>query len=55
LVDTIVFSDKDTKVELTNPIKTSLGGNSFDLQTGVNIVPEYLAVFLCCRGMAEII
>jgi DNA primase small subunit len=55
LVDTIVFSDKDTKVELLNPMKTSLGGNAYDLQMGVNIVPEYLAVFLCCRGMAEIV
>jgi DNA primase small subunit len=29
-------------------------GSTYELQKGINTVPEAVAVFLCCRGMAEI-
>jgi DNA primase small subunit len=32
----------------------SILGNRYDLEKGINQVPEALAVFLCCRGVAEI-
>jgi DNA primase small subunit len=32
----------------------TLLGDAHDLPKGTSQVPEALAVFLCCRGMAEI-
>jgi DNA primase small subunit len=29
-------------------------GSTYVLQKGITTVPEAVAVFLCCRGMAEI-
>jgi DNA primase small subunit len=59
LIDAIVFSAKDTKIDLTidkpNQITVPMLGNSYVVNKGVNIVPEAVAIFLCCRGMAEIV
>jgi len=29
-------------------------GSNYELGKGITTVPEAVAVFLCCRGMAEI-
>ncbi len=54
LEDAVVFGDRSVKVEMKANIATSMSGNTYRLQKGINIVPEALAVFVCCRGMAEI-
>lgn len=55
LVDAVVFGEEPVKIEIEREhMAASLLGNRYDLHRGVNAVPEALAVFLCCRGFAEL-
>jgi len=58
LIDAVVFSTKDTKINFTSDkpsqITVPMFGNKYEVKQGINIVPEAVAIFLCCRGMAEI-
>jgi DNA primase small subunit len=54
LVDAVVFSEREVRVNLLHQVRTTLLGSTYELQKGINTVPEAVAVFLCCRGMAEI-
>ena len=55
LVDAVVFSLREVRVDLIHPITIPMLGSTYELQKGITTVPEAVAVFLCCRGMAEII
>lgn len=54
LTDAVVFGSRDVKVEQKFPIRMPMLGSTYELQKGIITVPEAVAVFLCCRGMAEI-
>jgi DNA primase small subunit len=54
LVDAVVFSLRDIRVDLVHPVTMPMLGSTYELQKGISTVPEAVAVFLCCRGMAEI-
>jgi DNA primase small subunit len=54
LVDAVVFGNRDVRVDQKFPLKMPMLGSTYELQKGINTVPEAVAVFLCCRGMAEI-
>jgi DNA primase small subunit len=54
LVDAVVFSEREVRVNLSHQVKIALLGSTYELQKGINTVPEAVAVFICCRGMAEI-
>ncbi len=54
LVDAVVFSEREVRVNLLHQVRTAFLGSTYELQKGINTVPEAVAVFLCCRGMAEI-
>ncbi|NLA39168.1 MAG: DNA primase catalytic subunit PriS, partial [Methanomicrobiales archaeon] len=54
LVDAVVFGEREVRVEMKMNFTTSLLGNTYTLRTGIANVPEALAVFLCCRSVAEI-
>jgi DNA primase small subunit len=54
LVDAVVFSMRDVRVDLIHPVTIPMLGSTYELQKGITTVPEAVAVFLCCRGMAEI-
>ncbi len=54
LVDAVVFGDREVLVDMKANFTTSLLGNTYALKAGPANVPEALAVFLCCRNMAEI-
>ena len=54
LVDAVVFSLRDVRVDLFHPVTIPMLGSTYELQKGITTVPEAVAVFLCCRGMAEI-
>ena len=54
LTDAVVFGTRDVKVDQKFPVKMPMLGSTYELQKGINTVPEAVAVFLCCRGMAEI-
>jgi DNA primase small subunit len=54
LVDAVVFSDREVKVDAAFNLSMPILGNTYAVKKGANLVPEALAVFLCCRGIAEI-
>jgi DNA primase small subunit len=54
LTDAVVFGTRDVKVDAKFPVKMPMLGSTYELQKGIITVPEAVAVFLCCRGMAEI-
>ena len=54
LTDAVVFTMRDVRVDLRFPLKMPMLGSTYELQKGITTVPEAVAVFLCCRGMAEI-
>jgi len=54
LVDAVVFSMRDVRIDLHHPVTIPMLGSTYELQKGITTVPEAVAVFLCCRGMAEI-
>lgn len=54
LTDAVVFSSRDVRVDLFHQITIPMLGSTYELKKGINTVPEAVAVFLCCRGMAEI-
>jgi DNA primase small subunit len=54
LTDAVVFPVRDVRVEAKFPLKMPMLGSTYDVQKGISKVPEAVAVFLCCRDMAEI-
>jgi DNA primase small subunit len=54
LVDAVVFSTRPVGIECLRKLSMTLLGVTHELEKGPCQVPEALAVFLCCRGMAEI-
>jgi DNA primase small subunit len=54
LVDAVVFSMRDVKINAVCPVTMPMMGSNYELGKGITTVPEAVAVFLCCRGMAEI-
>jgi DNA primase small subunit len=54
LTDAVVFGTRDVKVDQKFPLRMPMLGSTYELQKGIITVPEAVAVFLCCRGMAEI-
>jgi DNA primase small subunit len=54
LIDAVPFSDRGVQIDSPREYDVSLLGNLWSIKTGVQQVPEAVALFLCCRGMAEI-
>jgi DNA primase small subunit len=54
LSDAVVFGEDAVAVEVAFDLSMPMLGSDYTLQKGFNRVPEALAVFLCCRGIAEI-
>ncbi len=52
LVDAVVFGEERVKITLLKRIKLKIMNEGFRLEPGRHVVPEYLAVFLICRGVA---
>ncbi|MDR3102586.1 MAG: DNA primase catalytic subunit PriS [Methanocalculaceae archaeon] len=53
LIDAVVFGERQVAVACSFDLSVPILGTCYDLHKGTNIVPESLAVFLCCRGLAE--
>jgi DNA primase small subunit len=53
LNDAVVFSDAEISVAAEGPASCDLRGNHFEIEEGVNTVPEYAGVYLMCRGAVE--
>ena len=54
LIDATVFSHRDVRVNSRFPLTMPMLGSTYQIQKGISTVPEAVAVFLCCRGIAEI-
>jgi len=54
LVDAVVFATREVRVDCRFPLTMPMLGSTYQLQKGISTVPEAVAVFLCCRGIAEI-
>ena len=54
LTDAVVFGTRDVRVESRAALSMPLLGSSYQVSKGESVVPEALAVFLCCRGLAGI-
>jgi len=52
LRDAVVFGEEMVKVRILKRIKLRMMENEFKLHPGKDKIPEYLAVFLICRGVA---
>jgi DNA primase small subunit len=58
LNDAVVFSEKETKIDVLKPLKpqnsrVEMKGKSFTVTEGINTLPEYAAMYLMCREAAE--
>jgi DNA primase small subunit len=54
LIDAVPFGDRSVQIEAPCDYTVSLLGNIWTIRPGIQAVPEAVALFLCCRGMAEI-
>jgi DNA primase small subunit len=54
LIDAVVFTTREVKVDSRFPLAMPMLGSTYQIQKGITTVPEAVAVFLCCRGIAEI-
>jgi len=54
LVDAVVFTTRDVRIDCRFQLTMPMLGSTYQLQKGISTVPEAVAVFLCCRGIAEI-
>lgn len=50
-----IYSHETIRVHIQKGIETDMMGETFNLKRGKNRVPEYLAIFLMCRGMAALV
>lgn len=48
------FSDEPVKIELSEPVEVKLKNEKFNLKQGEGEVPEYAAIFLMCRRVAQL-
>ncbi|WNY25201.1 DNA primase catalytic subunit PriS [Methanolapillus millepedarum] len=53
LTDALAFGDKLTKVRILRPFSFELKGQEFSVDVGPAELPEYAAVYLMCRGVAN--
>ncbi|MDD1728014.1 MAG: DNA primase catalytic subunit PriS [Methanospirillum sp.] len=54
LIDAVPFGDRSVVIDAPREYSVQMLGNTFPIIPGVQQVPEAVALFLCCRGMAEI-
>ena len=54
LSDAIVFKNGDVEVNVIRPGVVEMMGESIDAEEGVQAMPEYAAMYLMCRGAAEL-
>lgn len=53
LNDAVVFGDKSVKIKVIKPFAVQMKGKDLMVEEGMQEVPEYAAVYLMCRGVAE--
>ena len=49
----LIFGERPVKVTVSKPFSVQLKGMDLRVEEGIQEVPEYAAVYLICRGVAE--
>jgi DNA primase small subunit len=53
-VDACFIGDSSVEIESKLDIKISLKGKQFNIKTGMNALPEYVAAYVICKGIGDI-
>jgi DNA primase small subunit len=53
LVDAVVFGDNEIKINVTRPTTVEMMDEQFEVEEGANVLPEYAAIYMMCKGAAE--
>ncbi|VUT26765.1 MAG: DNA primase small subunit PriS [Candidatus Methanolliviera sp. GoM_oil] len=53
LVDAVIFSEEEKKIISDRNMEVEMMDNTYKIKKGENKVPEFVVVFLICRGVAE--
>lgn len=53
LEEALVFGEKPVKLKVLKPFALELKGKDLKVEEGIQEVPEYAAIYLMCRGVAE--
>ena len=53
LVDAVVFGDNEIKINVTRATTVEMMDEQFEVEEGANVLPEYAAIYLMCKGAAE--
>jgi len=53
LNDAVIFGERPVKVTVSKPLSVQLKGRDLRIEEGKQEVPEYAAIYLICRGVAE--
>lgn len=53
LNDAIIFGERPVKITVSKPFSVQMKGKDLRIEEGIQEVPEYAAVYLICRGVAE--
>jgi DNA primase small subunit len=54
LTDACLLTDREVNVEIKAPVKLKLKGQSFNISKQTARLPVYAAVYLICKGLAEV-
>lgn len=54
LHDAVVFGDEPLPLQILKPFRTEMKGQSYNLSEGPAELPACVAIFLMCRGVAEV-
>ena len=52
-IDALAFGDESVKVRILRKVKVKIGGKIYSLDKGKHEIPENVAIFLMCRGVAK--
>jgi len=53
LLDAVVFGDNEIKINVTRATTVEMMDKQFEVEEGANVLPEYAAIYLMCKGAAE--
>jgi DNA primase small subunit len=53
LNDAVIFGEKPVKITVSKQFSVQMKGKDLRIEEGIQEVPEYAAVYLICRGVAE--
>ena len=53
LNDAVIFGERQVKITVSKPFSVQLKGKDLRVEEGIQEVPEYAAIYLICRGVAE--